>query len=72
MEFKKLAKWQADAKVNDVELARRVGVSHTTIGRAKRGETNLSMPKMLKLQKETGITPNDWADFLSRQEGAVQ
>jgi len=65
MVFAKLRDWQHRHDVRDVALAKRAGMAHTTLGRAKRGKIILGVEKMIAIQAATDgeITPNDWAEF---------
>lgn len=63
MRFAKLDAWQDEHGVNDVVLGERTGLSHSTIGRAKRGQIRLTIKNMLAIQDVTGVSPDDWGDF---------
>ena len=65
--FQKLQRWQdSEDGQTDAELAKALGVNHTTIWRAKRGLRVLGMPHQIALQKITGIAPSEWADFYAQ------
>jgi hypothetical protein len=62
--FDSLVNWQAAHKVSDAELARRCGIAHTTISRAKAtGRCDIKIK--LQIEQETGgaVRPEDWARF---------
>jgi hypothetical protein len=61
--FRPLIDWQGKHGVNDSELGRRVGVSHSTIRRAKRGQILLSAAIKIAIKRETGIALEAWAPF---------
>jgi len=65
MRFTKLESWQRERGLTDTDLAIMAGCSHTTIGRAKRGELFLSPEKRQAICDASGgaLHPGDFADF---------
>lgn len=61
--FQRLQDWQDELGNTDNDVGALIGVSGSTINRAKRGLRPLKMEHQLALQKVTGITPAEWADF---------
>lgn len=64
--FEPLAAWQKLSRKSDRALAALIGISHSKLGRAKRGLQPLPMEDQLALEKITGITPAEWAEFYAK------
>lgn len=61
--FAPLQDWQDRTGNSDEETGALIGVSRSMISRAKRGLQPLKMKHQLALQKFTGISPGQWAEF---------
>lgn len=61
--FDRLEEWQRLSRKSDAALGELIGVSRWKIMRAKRGVHVLPMADQLALERITGITPSEWAEF---------
>lgn len=61
--FEPLEAWQRLSKKNDSAVAELLGVSKSKFSRAKRGLLPLPMKDQLELERFSGITPAQWAEF---------
>lgn len=61
-----LAEYARTAKKSDAAIGRLIGVSRWKISRGRRGDPPLPFDDQLALEKFTGVTPVQWAEFYSK------
>lgn len=66
LRFDALDKWQKQSRKSDAQTAALIEVSPSKFSRARRGLQPLPMEDQLALEKITGITPAEWAEFYAK------
>ncbi len=62
-EFKALDDWQRQSKKNDAQTADLIGVKRSKFSRFRNGLQSMPIGNLLELERITGITPAQCADF---------